>query len=39
VIEDVKPEPAESILHTPAMDSLLDSLRAPVETLPPDPER
>jgi monofunctional glycosyltransferase len=39
VIEEVKPEPAESILHTPAMDSLLDSLRAPVETLPPDPER
>lgn len=39
VTEDVKPEPAESILHTPSVDSLLDSLRAPVETLPPDSER
>ena len=39
VIEETRPEPAESISHTPAMDSLLDSLRAPVETLPPEPER
>ena len=29
VIEETRPEPAESILHTPALDSLLDSLRAP----------
>jgi len=39
VVEEMKPEPAESILHTPGVDSLLDSLRAPVETLPPEPER
>ncbi len=39
VIEETRPEPAESVSHTPAMDSLLDSLRAPVETLPPGPER
>ena len=39
VAEDVKGEPAESIAHTPAVDSLLDSLRAPVETLPPEPAR
>ena len=28
-------QPGDSIMWTPGMDSLLDSLRAPVETLPP----
>lgn len=32
--EELRPSVAESISHTPGMDSLLDSLRAPVETLP-----
>lgn len=32
--EEPVPEPGDSIVWTPGMDSLLDSLRAPVETLP-----
>ncbi len=36
VVDEPRPEPGDSISHTPAVDSLLDSLRAPVETLPPD---
>jgi monofunctional biosynthetic peptidoglycan transglycosylase len=32
--EEPIPEPGDSIMWTPGMDSLLDSLRAPVETLP-----
>lgn len=39
VVEEEKPEVAESISHTPSVDSLLDSLRAPIETLPPDTVR
>ncbi len=35
VEEEPIPEPGDSIMWTPGMDSLLDSLRAPVETLPP----
>jgi len=31
------PQPGDSILWTPGIDSLLDSLRAPVETLPAEP--
>jgi monofunctional biosynthetic peptidoglycan transglycosylase len=34
--EEARPEPADSVMHTPGIDSLLDSLRAPVETLPPE---
>jgi monofunctional biosynthetic peptidoglycan transglycosylase len=34
VTEEPIPEPGDSIMWTPGMDSLLDSLRAPVETLP-----
>jgi monofunctional biosynthetic peptidoglycan transglycosylase len=34
VPEEPIPEPGDSIMWTPGMDSLLDSLRAPVETLP-----
>ena len=33
--EEPIPEPGDSIMWTPGMDSLLDSLRSPVETLPP----
>ena len=33
--EEPVPQPGDSIMWTPGMDSLLDSLRAPVETLPP----
>ncbi len=36
VEEETKPEPGDSVMHTPGIDSLLDSLRAPVETLPPE---
>jgi monofunctional glycosyltransferase len=32
--EEPIPQPGDSIMWTPGMDSLLDSLRAPVETLP-----
>jgi len=32
--EEPFPQPGDSIVWTPGMDSLLDSLRAPVETLP-----
>jgi monofunctional biosynthetic peptidoglycan transglycosylase len=32
--EEPVPQPGDSIMWTPGMDSLLDSLRAPVETLP-----
>jgi len=35
VPEEPIPQPGDSIMWTPGMDSLLDSLRAPVETLPP----
>ena len=35
VAEEPIPEPGDSIMWTPGIDSLLDSLRAPVETLPP----
>jgi hypothetical protein len=35
VAEEPVPQPGDSIMWTPGMDSLLDSLRAPVETLPP----
>jgi monofunctional biosynthetic peptidoglycan transglycosylase len=35
VEEEVRPQPGDSILWSPGMDSLIDSLRAPVETLPP----
>lgn len=35
IADEAKPETLDSISHTPAVDSLLDSLRAPVETLPP----
>ena len=31
--EELIPQPGDTILWTPGMDSLLDSLRAPVETL------
>ena len=34
VVEEPIPEPGDSIAWTAGMDSLLDSLRAPVETLP-----
>jgi monofunctional glycosyltransferase len=34
VPEEPIPEPGDSIVWTPGMDSLLDSMRAPVETLP-----
>ena len=34
VTEEPVPEPGDTIMWTPGMDSLLDSLRAPVETLP-----
>jgi monofunctional biosynthetic peptidoglycan transglycosylase len=34
VAEEPIPQPGDSIMWTPGMDSLLDSLRAPVETLP-----
>jgi monofunctional biosynthetic peptidoglycan transglycosylase len=33
--EEPIPEPGDSVVWTPGMDSLMDSLRAPVETLPP----
>jgi hypothetical protein len=33
--EDVPPQPGDTIQWTPGVDSLLDSLRAPVETIPP----
>jgi monofunctional biosynthetic peptidoglycan transglycosylase len=33
--EEPIPQPGDSIMWTPGMDSLLDSLRAPVETIPP----
>jgi len=33
--EEPVPQPGDSIVWTPGMDSLMDSLRAPVETLPP----
>ena len=33
VEEEPVPEPGDSIIWTPGVDSLLDSLRAPVETL------
>ena len=32
VAEEPVPQPGDSIMWTPGMDSLLDSLRAPVET-------
>ena len=35
VPEEPIPQPGDSILWTPGIDSLLDSLRAPIETLPP----
>jgi monofunctional biosynthetic peptidoglycan transglycosylase len=35
VPEEPVPQPGDSIVWTPGMDSLMDSLRAPVETLPP----
>ena len=35
--EDVPPQPGDTIQWTPGVDSLLDSLRAPVETIPPAP--
>jgi monofunctional biosynthetic peptidoglycan transglycosylase len=34
VPEVLVPQPGDSIIWTPGMDSLLDSLRAPIETLP-----
>ncbi len=34
VAEEPVPQPGDSIMWTPGMDSLLDSLRGPVETLP-----
>ena len=37
VPEEPTPQPGDSIVWTPGMDSLLDSLRAPVETLPAPP--
>ncbi len=37
VEEEPIPQPGDSIVWTPGMDSLLDSLRAPVETLAPGP--
>jgi monofunctional biosynthetic peptidoglycan transglycosylase len=37
VEEEARPQPGDSILWSPVMDSLIDSLRAPVETLPPPP--
>ena len=39
VAEEPIPEPGDSIMWTPGMDSLLDSLRAPVETLGVGPGR
>ena len=33
--EEVPPQPGDTIQWTPGVDSLLDSLRAPVETIPP----
>ncbi len=33
VEEEPIPQPGDSIMWTPGMDSLMDSLRAPVETL------
>ena len=33
--DDVPPQPGDTIQWTPGVDSLLDSLRAPVETIPP----
>ena len=38
VEEEPVVEPGDTIQWTPGIDSLLDSLRAPVETLPPSPE-
>jgi monofunctional biosynthetic peptidoglycan transglycosylase len=35
VEEEARPQPGDSILWSPGVDSLLDSLRAPIETLPP----
>jgi monofunctional biosynthetic peptidoglycan transglycosylase len=35
VEEEPRPQPGDSILWSPGMDSLLDSLQAPIETLPP----
>jgi hypothetical protein len=35
VEEEPIPQPGDSVVWTPGMDSLFDSLRAPVETLPP----
>jgi monofunctional biosynthetic peptidoglycan transglycosylase len=35
VEDEARPQPGDSILWSPGVDSLLDSLRAPVETLPP----
>jgi len=34
ILEKPVPQPGDSIVWTPGMDSLMDSLRAPVETLP-----
>jgi monofunctional biosynthetic peptidoglycan transglycosylase len=34
VMEEPIPQPGDSVMWTPGMDSLMDSLRAPVETLP-----
>ncbi|HEY7637958.1 MAG TPA: biosynthetic peptidoglycan transglycosylase [Gemmatimonadales bacterium] len=35
VEDEARPQPGDSILWSPGVDSLLDSLRAPIETLPP----
>jgi monofunctional glycosyltransferase len=35
VEDEPQPQPGDSIMWTPGVDSLLDSLRAPIETLPP----
>jgi monofunctional glycosyltransferase len=37
VEEEARPQPGDSIQWSPGMDSLLDSLQAPIETLPPPP--
>jgi monofunctional biosynthetic peptidoglycan transglycosylase len=37
VEEEARPQPGDSILWSPGIDSLLDSLSAPIETLPPPP--
>jgi monofunctional glycosyltransferase len=34
ILEEPIPQPGDSVVWTPGMDSLMDSLRAPVETLP-----